>query len=194
MKSTIQPLQQLDLVSFDMTRLPGLLGMPGRVVKLSFRGVRIQVIATENPEGQRARPESAAEPVTDLLRLELLSASADAPDWPRPVLLQAAAEACVDPVLSVQRASRWASYCARVAVVEQARLNDRALLEAQLRGVWIVVAGADRQGQVAVAGERAAVAGSVRGLAHRLLDELVWSALRDHERGPTVAVRSAATR
>jgi hypothetical protein len=173
--------------------LPGLLGMSGEVVILSFRGTKIQVIAADNPDGQRARL-AAAEPVTDPLHLELLTGSGEAPDWPRPVLLQAIVETRADPVLAVQQASRWASYCARVAVIRRARLNERALLEAQLRGVWMVTASAPSQVQVAVAGERAATAGSVRGLAHRLLDELIWEVLRQQKHPSTAAVRSAATR
>lgn len=167
--------------------------MPGKFVILSFRGTQIKVIAADNPAGQRARP-APSEPVTDPLHLELLTGSGEAPDWPRPVSLQAIIETRADPVLAVQRASRWASYCARVAIVPQARLNDRALLEARLRDVWVVTASAPGQFQVAVSGERTATAGSVRGLAHRLLDELIWDALRQQKHSSTAAVRSAATR
>lgn len=167
--------------------------MPGKVVSLSFRGTRIQVIAADNPVGQRVR-SAAAEPVIDLLQLELLSGSGEATDWPRPVLPQAIIETRSDPVLAVQRASRWASYCARVAVVPQAGLNDRALLEARLRGVWIVTASVSGQLQIALAGERGSAASSVRGLAHRLLDELIWEALREQNNASTAAARSAATK
>lgn len=167
--------------------------MSGKVIILRFRGTRIQVIAADNPEGQHAR-STAAEPVTDPIHLELLSGSGEAPDWHRPVSLRAIIETRSDPVLAVQQASRWASYSARVAVVPQARLDDRALLEARLRGVWIVAASAPGQFQVAVAGERTSAAGSVQGLAHRLLDELIWEALRGQEKASPVAVRSAATR
>jgi hypothetical protein len=192
MKLTAERSQRLDLVLPDLEILPGLLGMSGKHVMLSFRGARIHVIAAENPEGQQAR-STAPEPVTDPFHLELLSGSAETADWHRPVLLQGVVESRRDPVLAVQRASRWASYSARVAVVPEARLEDRALLEAQLRGVWIVTFRAPRQFQVALAGERTAAAGSVRGLAHRLLDERVWEALRQ-QTGPVVAVRPAATR
>lgn len=149
------------------------------------------MIAADDPQGQRAR--SAAGPVTDPCHLELLSGSGQAPEWVRPVLLQAVVESRSNPMLAVQRASRWASYSARVAVVPQARLNDRALLEAQLRGVWLVAVSAPGQFQVAVAGERMSVAGSVRGLDHRLLDELAWEALRRQMVSPGV-VRPAATK
>lgn len=193
MKLATQRSQRSDLALSEAMALPDLLGMPNKLVMLSFRGTRIHVIAAENPDGQRARP-AAAEPVTDPLHLELLTGSGEAPDWPRPVLLQAVIESRSDPMLAVQRASRWASYCARVAVVPQARLNDRALLEARLRGVWVVTANAPGQFQVAVSGERTAAAGSVRGLAHRLLDELIWEALRQQKHASTAAVRSAATR
>jgi hypothetical protein len=152
--------------------------MSGKVVILRFRGAKIQVIAADNLEGQRAR-SAGAEPVTDPLHLELLTGSGEAPDWPRPVLLRAIIETRSDPMLAVQRASRWASYSARVAVVPCSRLNDRVRLEARLRGVWVVAANASGQLQTVVAGERTSVAGSVRGLAHRLLDELIWEALRE---------------
>lgn len=171
-----------------MVALPGLLGLSGKHVILSFRSARMHVIAAENPVGQQAR-STAREPVTDPVDLELISGSAEAPDWPRPVLLQAIIEARSDPVLAVQQASRWASYAARVAVVAEARLNDQALLEARLRGVWVVTTRAPGQLRVAAAGDRTATAGSVRGLVHRLLDEVVWEALRQQ-----TGVRSAATR
>jgi len=131
--------------------------------------------------------------VTDPLRLELLTGSGEAPDWPRPVVLGAVIEALADPVMAVQRASRWASYAARVAVVPAARLDDQALLEAQLRGVWVVAADASGHCVVAVEGERSAAPGSVRGLAHRLLDELAWEALLRQDAAPG-RVRPAATR
>lgn len=184
--------QHSDLVLSGHDMLPELLGMSGISVVLTFRGTRILVIATDNLEGQRAR-SSAAEPVTDPLHLELLSGSGEAPGWHRPVLLQAVIESRSDPVVAVQRASRWASYSARVAVVPQTRLNDRALLEARLRGVWVVVSNELGQLQMAMAGERTSAAGSVRGLSHRLLDELIWAALRKQKSASTAAARSAAT-
>jgi hypothetical protein len=190
MKLEVQRSQRRELAFSDETALPGLLGMSGEVVNLSFRGAKIQVIASDYPAGQHAR-STAPRPVTDPVHLELLSGCGEAPDWHRPVSLQAIVETRSDPVLAVQRASRWASYSARVAVVPEARLGDRALLEARLRGVWIVATAPERC-QVAAAGERTSTAGSVRGLAHRLLDELIWEALRRQD-ASTVAVRSAAT-
>jgi hypothetical protein len=173
--------QRSDLVLSGQDVLPDLLGMSGMSVVLRFRGTRILVIAADNLEGQRAR-SSAAEPVTDPLHLEH-----------RPVLLQAVIESRSDPVVVVQRASRWASYSARVAVVPQTQLNDRALLEARLRGVWVVVSNELGQLQIAMVGERTSAAGSVRGLSHRLLDELIWEALRKQKSASTAAARSAAT-
>lgn len=158
-----------------------------------FRGTRLRVLAEHDLAGQRRRA-LAPEPVTDPLRLELLTGSGEAPGWPRPVVLGSVVEAFPDPVVAVQRASRWASYAARVAVVPLVRLNDRALLEAQLRGVWVVTADASGRFEVAAEGERMAVPGSARGLAHRLLDELAWAALLRKDAAPPRAVRSAATR
>lgn len=193
MKLAVRQLQRSDQALYDGAVLSGILGMSGKVVVLGFRGARIRVLAAENPEGQRARP-AKAEPVTDPLHLELLSGLGEAPDWPRPVLLHAIIETRSDPVLAVQRASRWASYSARVAVVPRTRLNERALLEAQLRGVWVVAASAPAKFHVALAGERTPTAGSVRGLAHRLLDELIWEALSEQSTALKPTVRSAATR
>ena len=108
--------------------------------------------------------------------------------------LGAVIEACANPVLAVQQASRWASYAARVAVTPLAGLNDRALLEAQLRGVWVVTVDASEHFAVAAEGEQTATPGSARGLAHRLLDELAWAALLRRDAGPPGTVRPAATR
>ena len=192
MTLAVRQSRQLDLVLSDTELLPGLLGMGHQVPIPDFRGVRVRVLAGHDLAGQRLRG-GAPEPVTDPLRLELLTGSGEAPDWPRPVVLGAVIEALADPVMAVQRASRWASYAARVAVVPAARLDDKALLEAQLRGVWVVTADASGRCAVAAEGERTAVPGAVRGLAHRLLDELAWKALlrRDAAQG---RVRPAATR
>jgi hypothetical protein len=177
MKLAVQRSQRLDLAFPDGELLSGLLGMPGRLVIVSFRGTRLPVLAALDAEGQRAHC-AVPEPVTDPLHLELLTGPGEAaPAWHRPVALRAVIETCPDPVLAVQRASRWASYAARVAIVPQARLSDQALLEARLRGVWVVTAAVPGRFEVAAAGEPDPVAGSVRGLAHRLLDELVWEAL-----------------
>jgi hypothetical protein len=193
MKLAVRQSQRLELALSDEGPLPGLLGMGHQLLILSFRKDRVRVLAGHNPEGQQCRAQAPA-PVTDPLRLELLTGSGEAPGWGRPVSLEAVVEACPDPVLAVQRASRWASYAARVAVVPQERLDDRALLEAQLRGVWVVTAAPAGRFEVAVAGERAAAAGSVRGLAHRLLDELAWEALRRRDSAAAGEVRPVATR
>jgi hypothetical protein len=193
MKLAVRSSHCSDLAPSAERFLRSLLNVSGKVVILSFRGTRIQVLAAENPDGQRAR-SMALDPVTDLVHLELLTGVGESPDWRRPVLLHAIIESRSDPLLAVRRASRWASYSARVAVVPQTRLNDRALLEAQLRGVWVVAASASGHFATAAAGERTSAAGSVRGLSHRLLDEQIWEALREQKSASTGAVRSAATR
>jgi hypothetical protein len=175
--------QSSELAFPDQGELKGLLGMSGELVILSFRGSKIRALAEQYPEGQRARPGSRM-PVTDLFQLELLTGTGEAPHWPRPVSLNAIVEGRPDPVLAVQHASRWASYCARVAVAPKAALNDQALLEARLRGVWLIAASEPRRFEVAVTGESAPVAGSARGLAHRLLDELIWQELSVRQRAP----------
>lgn len=193
MAFAIRQAQQLDLAVSDGKLLPGLLEMGRQVPIPEFRGVRMRVLAEHDLAGQRLRV-GTPQPMTDPLHLELLTGSGEALGWPRPVVLGAVIEAFPDPVAAVQRASRWASYAARVAVVPEARLNDRALLEAQLRGVWVVTADASGRFEVAAVGERAAAPGSARGLAHRLLDELAWAALIRQDATPPDGVRSAATR
>jgi hypothetical protein len=175
MKISIRGKQPSELAVPAQAELEGLLGMSGKLLILRFRDSKIRVLAEECPLGQRARRSSA--PVTDSVELELLTGIGEAPDWPRPVSLKAIVEARSDPVLAVQQASRWASYGARVAVVPQARLNDQAFLEARLRGVWLIAAGAPMRFKLVVAGETGPVTGSSRGLAHRLLDELIWREL-----------------
>ena len=125
MTLAVRPSQQLNLVLSDAELLPGLLGMGHQVPIPDFRGARVRVLAEHNLAGQRLRAGEAPGPVTDPLRLELLTGSAEATGWPRPVVLGAVIEAVTDPVMAVQRASRWASYAARVAVVPAARSTTR---------------------------------------------------------------------
>jgi hypothetical protein len=194
MKLAVRRSQRSGLAFSDGSLLSELLGMPSKLVTTSFRGARIQVLAAQHPTGRVDRPV-APEPVTDPLHLELLSGSGEAPGWRSPVVLHAVIEPRADPALAVRKASRWASYAARVAVVPQERLNDRTLLEAKLRGVWVVVVDEHGEMRIAAPGERGPVKGSVRGLAHRLLDELVWAAMlaRAGTAAPTATSTSAAT-
>ena len=168
--------RRADLALRRDAELPALLGMPGRLVTVIFRGTRVRVLADHDRAAQQARV-AAPRPVTDLLHLELLTGAADAPGWSRPVAVHAVIEARADPLLAVSRASRWASYAARLAVVADQRLSDQVLLEAGLRGVWVAAPGADGQLGVIVTGQRGPAPGSVRGLLHRWLDELIWAAL-----------------
>lgn len=166
--------------------------MPSELVTVVFRGTRVQVLAARVP-GVVTERSFAPMPVTDPLHLELISGSSEAPEWRRPVMVHAVVETRADPMLAVRRASRWASYAARVAVAPHARLNDRALLEAQLRGVWVITG--DEQGNLRVVsvGEPGPVEGSARGLPHRLLDELAWAALQTAEGSPESSVTPFAT-
>lgn len=156
--------------------LPGLVGIPGQLVTVTFRGTRVRVLAEHDRAAQRAR-EVAPRPVLDPLHLELASGPAEAPAWLRPVALHAVLEARSDALVAVQRVSRWASYAARLALVAEERLTDQVLLEAEFRGVWIIAANQARRLRVVVEGQRGPAAGTVRGLAHRLLDELIWAEL-----------------
>jgi hypothetical protein len=193
MTFAIQQSQQLDQALSDDGLLISLLRMGRQVPIPDFRGSPVRVLAEYDLEGQGLRTE-APEPVTDPVCLELLTGSGQASDWPRPVVLGAVIEACPDPVVAVQQASRWASYAARVAVVPEARLDDRALLEAQLRGVWVVAVRGSGRFELAGEGERRPSPGSIRGLAHRLLDELTWAALLRQDAAPPGGFRSVATR
>ena len=108
--------------------------------------------------------------------------------------LGAVIEACANPVLAVQQASRWASYAARGWVTPLAGLNDRALLEAQLRGVWVVTVDASEHFAVAAEGERTATPGSARGSRTGCWTRSAWAALLRRDAGPPGTVRPAATR
>jgi hypothetical protein len=167
-----------DHALLDGAALAALLGMPGQLAEVSFRGARVRVIASQDLAAQQSRG-AAPRPVTDLLHLELLTGGAEAPHWPRPVVLHAVVETRSEPLLAVQRASRWASYAARVALVRQPRLSECAVLEATLRGVWLVAMTGPGQFRVAAAGERGPAPGSARGLHHRLLDELIWETIQN---------------
>jgi hypothetical protein len=176
MKHAVRQTHRRGFALSDESQLPRLLGMPSELVTVTFRGISVQVLASQVSGAAKWRP-GAPTPVTDPLHLELLSGYGQAAGWQRPAIVLAVIETRVDPVLAVRRASRWASYAARVAVAPEARLNDTAVLEAQLRGVWLITA--DERGNLAVVttGERGPVKEAVRGLPHRLLDELVWAAL-----------------
>lgn len=152
-----------------------LIGLPGQAVTVSFRGRRCTVLAQLRPTGLACRPLHCREPITDVMSLELVSGSGQAPDWPRPVDLHALIETGRDALRTVQRASRWASYAARVAVVPAERVTERACLEASLRGVWIITVG--EPSRVVVTGESGPVTGARRGVVHRWLDEIVAQAL-----------------
>ena len=191
MKLAVRQTRSSGLALCDESLLPGLLGMPSELVTVSFRAARVHVLASLALDGEMVRVGAPA-PVTDPLHLELLSGPGEAPGWQRPATVHAVIEARTNPVLAVQSASRWASYAARVAVVPQSRLNDKVLLEAQLRGVWLVTANESGCLEVAAVGERGPAEGSVRGLPHRLLNELVWAALIARDpKAEAAATRSA---
>jgi hypothetical protein len=192
MKFAVHQSHGSGLALSDGSLLSELLGMPSELVTISFRGTWLQVLAAQDPAARVERP-AAPGPVTDPLHLELLSGCGEAPGWRRPVALHAVIECRADPALAVRNASRWASYAARVAVVPQERLNDRALLEAELRGVWVVVVSDHGELRIVVRGEQGPVEGSMRGLAHRLLDELIWAALLAKAETAPPAATSAAT-
>ena len=157
--------------------VPRLMGLPGQAVTVAFRGRCCTAVAEKQPGSQAGRPARYHEPITDVVSLELISGSGEQTSWPRPVHLHAMIEIGRDGVRTVQRASRWASYAARVAVVPEERLSEEVMLEASLRGVWVIAAG--RSTWVAVSGQQGPVDGATRGLLHRLLDEVVADALED---------------
>ena len=148
--------------------LPRVLRVPGRLVTAVFRDRACTAIAEVGT--QLARP-----PLTDIVALELASGAAENTAWTRPIRLHAVVEAGCGPARVLARASRWASYAARVAVLPDDRITDTVLLEAALRGIWVVAAGGSTR--VRLVGEDGPVAGSSRGLQHRLLDEIVAAGL-----------------
>ncbi len=158
----------LDAAVYDVPRL---LGMPGLPVTVAFRGRCCTVVADQPP----GRPQKYREPITDIINLELISGHGEQADWPRLVCLHAIIETGRDALRTVHRASRWASYAGRVAVIPEERLTEQACLEASLRGVWVVATG--QSSRIAVSGQRGPTTGAARGLLHRLLDEVVAEAL-----------------
>ncbi|RSN55831.1 hypothetical protein DMH08_25500 [Actinomadura sp. WAC 06369] len=152
--------------------------IPGHCLTVRFRGEPVTVVAELDEAGVARRQEP---PVTDAAHLELLTGIGAAPRWPRPVRLNAVITHRKDPVRAVRRASRWASYASRIAVAPAARVDDRALVGAHARGVWVVGYEEDRPSpfRLAAHGEDGPSAGSERGLGHRLLDELIWDALQN---------------
>ncbi|MEV7093275.1 hypothetical protein AB0M80_10540 [Amycolatopsis sp. NPDC051045] len=161
----------------------GLLGVPGRVCTVRFQGQAVTAVAELD---RSAHDVLHREPTTDLLALELVSGSAENLEWARPVTIQAIVVAGLDPVRAVQRAARWASYASRVAIVPADRITEHAMVEAALRGVWLVAAGCPVQ--IASAGEVGPAPGSSRGLLHRLLDEVILAELRSDSAPGIVSV------
>jgi hypothetical protein len=155
--------------------VPDLLELPGQPVNITFRGRSCVAVAEPRVDMLWLRPHRYRQPITDLVQLELLSGSGEQTNWAYPVELQAIVESGNNAMRTVQRASRWASYATRVAVVAGDRLTEDSHLEAELRGVWLV--GAGNPNRVSVAGERGPVSGAARGLLHRLLHEVVAEAL-----------------
>lgn len=155
--------------------VPALMSLSARPVKVAFRGRHCTVLATPRTDVLHHRPQIDQAPITDVLGLELVSGSGEQPNWPRPVRLYAIIETGGEAVRAVHRATRWASYAARAAVVPEECVTEDACLEAALRGVWLITTGESTR--VVVAGERGPVAGAARGLLHRLLDEVVLAAV-----------------
>jgi hypothetical protein len=151
-----------------------LLGLEGSVRTVRWCGEQVTVVARVL-DGERGDESRWREPIIDVVSLEIASGSGQNDTWPRPIALEAVVVTGRDAVRTVQRASRWASYGTRVAVVPKDRASEMAMLEAQLRGVWLL-AGED-PAVVVSPGEVGPAAGSARGLLHRLLDELVFAAL-----------------
>jgi hypothetical protein len=149
--------------------LPRLMDVPGRVVGVMFRGRPCTLLA------QRVAPAYAAG--SDAVEALEAAGAAAGSGHGLPVQVHAAIEAGRDPVRVLARASRWASYAARVAVVPQERVSDVVLLEASLRGIWVVGAGVGQRPQVCSVGELGPTPGSVSGPHHRALYDLVAAVL-----------------
>jgi hypothetical protein len=162
--------------------LPRLMDVPGRVVSVMFRGRPCTLLA------QRVAPASTAG--SDVVEALAAAGAAAGSGRDLPVQVHAAIEAGRDPARVLARASGWASYAARVAVVPQERVSDVVLLEASLRGIWVV--GAGRRPQVCSVGELGPTPGSVSGPHHRALYDLVAAAL-DLQGARGRCVRPAAT-
>lgn len=157
----------------------------GAVVEFSFRGECVRGIAVLNPEVVARRLEGTyPRPITELINLELASSvEHDSSCWAEPAQLEVAVVPHRAPMAAINRASRWASYCTRVAVVPVGSiLKETAALEAQVRGVWVL----DSDGRILVNGHLGAWPTSGRGILHWLLAEELWRKLH-HD--PATAVR-----
>jgi hypothetical protein len=152
-----------------------LMGLSGQAVTVNFRGRRCTVVAQLRPEGFARRPPCSREPMTDVMSLELASGSGEVPGWSRPVDLHAVIESGRDALRTVQRAFRWVSCAAWVALVPEERVTERACFEASLVGGWVIATG--EPSRVVVRGEGGPVTGARRSVVHRLLDEIVAEAL-----------------
>jgi hypothetical protein len=175
-RSTKVPASSRSALTTAVDAVPGLLGLPGRVCRTRFRGESVTVVADTTADRS---------PITDVLSLELVSGSGEDSDWPRPVVVHAVVVTGRDALRAVQRASQWASYAARVAIVPADRVSDHVLAEAGLRGVWLLTAEPGKDPRVVSPGETGLTLGAARGLLHRLLDEVVLEAMQGS------AVRSA---
>jgi len=151
-------------------------GATGEVVEVSFRGDRVRGIAELDSAVISARLAGPyPRPITDLLNLDLVLATETHPSMDaEPARLQVAVVPRQAPMAAIKRASQWAAWCTRVAVIPAgAILRERAALEAQVRGVWVL----DSDGVVLVNGHHGCWPTSRRGFLHRLLAEVLWEVL-----------------
>lgn len=156
----------------------------GDVVEFSFRGECVRGIAVLNTEVVARRVGGVyPRPITDLMNLDLAaSTQPDSSSWAEPAQLEVVVVPHQAPMAAINRASQWASYCTRVAVVPVgAVLKETSALEAQVRGVWVL----DCDGRVLVNGHLGAWPTSGRGILHWLLAEALWSEL-DHDSATAV--------
>lgn len=163
--------------------LPGVLVVPGRLCTVRWRGQQLDLVA--DIVRAAAGRETVRDPILDILSLELASGSGSNPEWSRPVSIHAVVVTGRDAARTIRRASRWASYAGRVALVPADRVTDQALAEASLRGVWLMTTG--ERLRVVATGESGPTPGSERGLLHRHLDEVVFDTLRGPERSGQAA-------
>lgn len=149
-------------------------GADGDPVQFQFRGRAVRGLASITACAAARQNGPYPRPITDLVNLELVLLTDSHPSVAgSPAELSVAVEAFRTASIAIHHASRWASYCTRVAVVAPGSLRSRDALEAQCRGIWVL----DSEGQVLVNGHVGRWPDSRSGILHRLLAEYLWAQL-----------------
>lgn len=153
------------------TTIRGATGADGEIVRFRFDDQILHGLAVLTPLAASRVRGPYPRPVTDLLDLELMLGAGLDPDLlGDPAELTVAVEPFHTSSVAIARASQWAAFCTRVAVIPPKALKPRDALEAQYRGIWVI----DTDGHVLVTGDIGPWPGSSSGIMHRQLAEALW--------------------